>query len=406
MRFGFIVVTGAVVATLATLTAPSLAAEMKYDTGASDTEIRIGQTMPYSGPASGYSAVGKAELAYWKMVNSKGGVNGRKVALLSMDDGYSAPKTVEQTRKLVEQDEVLAIIGSLGTAPNSAIQKYLTARKIPQLLVLSGASKWNDPKNFPWTTPFYPPYVQEARIYGAHIAKTMPNAKIGVIFQNDDFGKDYVKGFKEGLGAKVSAIIKEASYEVSDPTIDSQIVGLKTAGVDTLFTVATPKFGAQTIRKVASLDWKPAHFIVSTAASISGVLEPAGLEASKDLVTAINIKVVGDPAWNNDPGVKEFLSFMKEWYPDGNPIDSQIQTGYTSAQMLEIILKNCGDDLTRANLVKQATTFKNVSLPLLLPGITVSITPDDYSTFNTFRLAKFDGKTWVFFGENMTAVTQ
>jgi ABC-type branched-subunit amino acid transport system substrate-binding protein len=406
MRFGFIVVTGAVVATLATLTAPSLAAEMKYDTGASDTEIRIGQTMPYSGPASGYSAVGKAELAYWKMVNSKGGVNGRKVALLSMDDGYSAPKTVEQTRKLVEQDEVLAIIGSLGTAPNSAIQKYLTARKIPQLLVLSGASKWNDPTNFPWTTPFYPPYVQEARIYGAHIAKTMPNAKIGVIFQNDDFGKDYVKGFKEGLGAKVSAIIKEASYEVSDPTIDSQIVGLKTAGVDTLFTVATPKFGAQTIRKVASLDWKPAHFIVSTAASISGVLEPAGLEASKDLVTAINIKVVGDPAWNNDPGVKEFLSFMKEWYPDGNPIDSQIQTGYTSAQMLEIILKNCGDDLTRANLVKQATTFKNVSLPLLLPGITVSVTPDDYSTFNTFRLAKFDGKTWVFFGENMTAVTQ
>lgn len=403
MRLGRVLAASALAAVLAT---PLLAAEKKYDTGASDTEIKLGQTMPYSGPASGYSTVGKAEAAYWKMVNSKGGINGRKITLLSMDDSYSPPKTVEQTRKLVEQDEVLAIAGSLGTPTNSAIQKYLNTKKIPHILISTGASKWNDPKHFPWTTPFYPPYVQEAKIYGAYIAKTMPKARIGVIFQNDDFGKDYLKGFKEGLGAEASSIVKESSYEVSDPTIDSQIVGLKAAGVDTLFTVTTPKFGAQVIRKVADLNWKPAHFIVSVASSIGGVLEPAGLDASKGLITAISTKVVGDPAWDNDPGVKEFIAFMKEWYPEGNPIDGSAQTGYQSAKILEIILKNCGDNLTRANLLKQATTFKKVSLPLLLPGITVSISPDDYSTFNTFRLAKFDGKTWVFFGENLSVAAK
>src|ERR1035437_4259580 len=384
----------------------ALAGEKKYDIGVSDTEIKIGQTMPYSGPASGYGTQGKAELAYWKMVNSKGGVNGRKVNLLSMDDAYSPPKTVEQTRKLVEQDEIFANIGSLGTPTNSAIQKYLNGKKMPHLLISTGAGKWNDPKNFPWTTPFYPPYEQEAKIYAKYALKELPSAKIGVIYQNDDFGKDYLRGFKAALGDKSDMIVKELSYEVSDPTIDSQIVNLKAAGADAVLTIATPKFGAQAIRKIADLGWKPTHFIVSVASSIGGVLQPAGLEASTGLITALSTKVVGDPAWGDDEGVKNYLAFMKEWYPEGNPIDGSNQIGYLSAQFAEIILKNCGDELTRENLLKQATNLSGISLPLLLPGITVSVSPDDYSTFSTFRLAKFDGKTWKFFGENISTASK
>ena len=384
----------------------ALAGEKKYDSGASDTEIKIGQTMPYSGPASGYGTQGRAELAYWKMVNSKGGINGRKVTLLSMDDAYSPPKTVEQTRKLVEQEEILADIGSLGTPTNSAIQKYLNSKKVPHILISTGAAKWNDPKNFPWTTPFYPSYVQEALIYAKYVLKELPSAKIGVIYQNDDFGKDYLRGFKQGLGSKADLIVKELSYEVSEPTIDSQIVALKASGADTILTITTPKFGAQTIRKVADLGWKPTHFIVSVSSSIGGVLEPAGLDASTGLITALTTKVVGDPAWDDDQGVKDYLAFMKEWYPEGNPIDGSNQTGYGSAQIAAIILKNCGDELTRENVLKQATHLSNISLPLLLPGVTVSVTPEDYSTFSTFRLAKFDGKTWKFFGENISAAAK
>jgi ABC-type branched-subunit amino acid transport system substrate-binding protein len=383
----------------------ALAGEKKYDPGASDTEIKIGQTMPYSGPASGYGTQGKAELAYWKMINSKGGINGRQVTLLSMDDAYSPPKTVEQTRKLVEQDEILADIGSLGTPTNTAIQKYLNSKQVPHILLSTGAAKWNDPKNFRWSTPFYPPYVQEAQIYAKYILKELPSAKIGLLFQNDDFGKDYVRGFKAGLGVKTDLIVKELSYEVSDPTIDSQIVNLKSAGADTILTIATPKFGAQAIRKVADLNWKPTHFIVSVMSSIGGVLQPAGLEASTGLITALATKVVGDPAWDNDAGVKEYLAFMKEWYPEGNPIDGSNQIGFTSAQFAALILKNCGDELTRENVLKQATNVNHVSLSLLLPGITVTVTPDNYSTFNTFKLAKFDGKTWKFFGENISAAS-
>lgn len=387
-------------------TSAVLAADKKYDPGASDTEIKIGQTMPYSGPASAYGTQGRAEAAYWKMINSQGGINGRKITLLSMDDGYSPPKTVEQTRKLVEQDEILANIGSLGTPTNSSIQKYLNGKKIPHLLISTGASKWNDPKEFPWTTPFYPPYAQEAKIYAKYIAKELPNAKIGVIYQNDDFGKDYLRGFKEGLGEKAGLIVKELSYEVTDPTIDSQIVNLKAAGADVLMTITTPKFGAQAIRKVADLGWKPTHFIVSVASSIGGVLEPAGLEASTGLMTALATKVVGDPAWDTDKGVQDYLAFMKQWYPEGNPIDGSNQIGYLSAQFTAIILKNCGDVLTRENLLKQATNLSKVSLPLLLPGITVSVSPTDYSTFDTFKLAKFDGKTWKFFGENISTASR
>jgi ABC-type branched-subunit amino acid transport system substrate-binding protein len=384
----------------------AFAGDKKYDPGASDTEIKIGQTMPYSGPASGYGTQGKAELAYWKMINSKGGINGRKITLLTMDDSYSPPKTVEQTRKLVEQDEILADIGSLGTPTNSAIQKYLNGKKVPHILISTGAAKWNDPKNFPWTTPFYPPYAQEAKIYGKYIVKQLPSAKIGVIYQNDDFGKDYLRGFKEGLGERADLIVKELTYEVTDPTIDSQIVALKSAGADVVFTIATPKFGAQSIRKIADLGWKPTHFIVSVASSIGGVLEPAGVEASTGLITALSNKVIGDPAWNDDQGVKDYLAFMKEWYPEGNPIDGSNQTGYGSAQFTAIILKNCGDELTRENVLKQATNLTDISLPLLLPGITLSITPTDYSTFSTFRLAKFDGKTWKFFGENISTASR
>ncbi|PDT73458.1 ABC transporter substrate-binding protein [Bradyrhizobium sp. C9] len=387
-------------------TSAVLAADKKYDPGASDTEIKIGQTMPYSGPASAYGTQGRAEAAYWKMINSQGGINGRKITLLSMDDGYSPPKTVEQTRKLVEQDEILANIGSLGTPTNSSIQKYLNGKKIPHLLISTGASKWNDPKEFPWTTPFYPPYAQEAKIYAKYIAKELPNAKIGVIYQNDDFGKDYLRGFKEGLGEKAGLIVKELSYEVTDPTIDSQIVNLKASGADVLMTITTPKFGAQAIRKVADLGWKPTHFIVSVASSIGGVLEPAGLEASTGLMTALATKVVGDPAWDTDKGVQDYLAFMKQWYPEGNPIDGSNQIGYLSAQFTAIILKNCGDVLTRENLLKQATNLSKVSLPLLLPGITVSVSPTDYSTFDTFKLAKFDGKTWKFFGENISTASR
>ena len=387
-------------------TSAVLAADKKYDPGASDTEIKIGQTMPYSGPASAYGTQGRAEAAYWKMINSKGGINGRKITFLSMDDGYSPPKTVEQTRKLVEQEEILADIGSLGTPTNSSIQKYLNSKKIPHLLISTGASKWNDPKEFPWTTPFYPPYAQEAKIYAKYIAKELPNAKIGVIYQNDDFGKDYLKGFKEGLGEKAGLIVKELSYEVTDPTIDSQIVNLKAAGADVLMTITTPKFGAQAIRKVADLGWKPTHFIVSVASSIGGVLEPAGLEASTGLMTALATKVVGDPAWDSDPGVQDYLAFMKQWYPEGNPIDGSNQIGYLSAQFTAIILKNCGDVLTRENLLKQATNLTKISLPLLLPGITVSVSPTNYSTFDTFKLAKFDGHTWRFFGDNISTASR
>ena len=393
--------------TLAVVTAaalmPAAQAQKKYGPGASDTEIKIGQTMPYSGPASAYGSQGKTTLAYFKMLNAKGGINGRKVNLLSLDDGYSPPKTIEQTRRMVEQDEVLAIMNALGTPTNSATHKYLNQRKVPQLLISSGASKWNDPKNFPWTTPFFPPYVEEGIIYGKHIVQNFPNAKIAVISQNDDSGRDYVKGFKLGLGSKVNQIVKEVTYEVTDPTVDSQVIDLKTTGADTLFTMATPKFGAQVIRKVAELGWKPNFYIVSVSSSQGAVLEPAGLQNSVGLITAMALKLAGDPTWDNDAGMKEFLAFMKQWNPDGNPLDSSVVLGYVSAQMIELILKNCGDDLTRENVLKQATNIKNHTFSLLLPGVTVNVTPDNYSTFSTFRTARFDGKRWAIFGEPINA---
>lgn len=382
-------------------------AQKKYGPGVTDAEIKIGQTMPYSGPASAYGSQGKATLAYFKMLNSKGGVNGRKINLISLDDGYSPPKTIEQTRRLVEQDEVLAIMNPLGTPTNSATHKYLNQKKVPQLLISSGASKWNDPKNFPWTTPFFPPYVEEGIIYAKHILANHPNAKIAVISQNDDSGRDYVKGFKQGLGDKASKmIVKEVTYEVTDATVDSQVIDLKTSGADTLFTMATPKFGAQVIRKVAELGWKPNFYIVSVSSSQGTVLEPAGLQNSVGLITAMALKLAGDPTWDNDAGMKEFLAFMKQWHPEGNPLDSSVVLGYVSGQMIELILKNCGDDLTRENVLKQATNIRNQAFSMLLPGVTVNVTPDNYATFSTFRTARFDGKRWVIFGDPINAAAK
>lgn len=378
-------------------------AQKKYGPGVTDSEIKIGQTMPYSGPASAYGSQGKATLAYFKMLNAKGGINGRKINLLSLDDGYSPPKTIEQTRKMIEQDEVLAIMNPLGTPTNSATHKYLNQAKVPQLLISSGASKWNDPKNFPWTTPFFPPYIEEGIIYAKHIIQNFPNAKIAVLSQNDDSGRDYVKGFKLGLGAKVSQIVKEVTYEVTDPTVESQVIDLRSSGADTLFLMATPKFGAQAIRKVGELGWKPNFYVVSVSSSQASVLEPAGLQNSTGLITAMALKLAGDPTWDNDTGMKEFLAFMKQWNPEGNPMDSSAVLGYVSGQMIELILKNCGDNLTRENVLKQATNIRNQSFGVLLPGVTVNVTPDDYSTFSTFRTARFDGKRWAIFGEPIHA---
>lgn len=375
-------------------------AQKKYGPGVTDTEVKIGQTMPYSGPASAYGTIGRIEEAYYAMVNAKGGVNGRQIKLISLDDAYSPPKTVEQTRRLVEQDEVLAIIGTIGTPTNSATQKYLNQKKVPQLFISTGAAKWDDPKNFPWTTQLYPPYQMEGMIFAKYLLKNKPDAKLGVFSQNDDAGKDYVKGLKDGLGDKAKAmIVKEVTYEVSEPTVDSQIVALKASGADTLFTMATPKFGAQAIRKVHELGWKPLNFVVSVASSITGVLEPAGIEASTGLLTALAFKTPTDPSWESAADVKEFKEFLAKWYPQGDIADSSNVAGYISAYMTVKIIEMCGDDLTRENLLKQATSLNKVVAPLLLPGISISTRSDRYAPYTQMQIARFDGKSWVPEGE-------
>jgi ABC-type branched-subunit amino acid transport system substrate-binding protein len=367
-----------------------------YGPGVSDTEIKLGQTIPYSGPASAYGTIGRIEEAYFNMVNSKGGVNGRKIRMISLDDAYSPPKTVEQTRKLVEQEEVLAIVGTIGTPTNSATQRYLNAKKVPQIFISTGAAKWDDPKNFPYTTALYPPYQMEGQIFAKYILKNKPDAKLGVFSQNDDSGKDYVRGLKEGLGDKAAQIIvKEVTYEVSDPTIDSQIVALKASGADTLFTMATPKFGAQAIRKVAELGWSPLNYVVSVSSSITGVLEPAGLTASKGLLTALAFKTATDPRWNDAKDVQEFRQFLKEWFPKGDAGDASNVVGYVAAFMTVKVLQMCGDDLTRENLIHQATNLTKVEAPLLLPGITITTTPQRYSPYTQMQIARFDGTSWV-----------
>jgi branched-chain amino acid transport system substrate-binding protein len=384
-----------VLVTVALIASFSGALAGNYGPGVTDTEIKLGQTMPYSGPASAYGTIGQIEHAYFAMINAKGGINGRKINMISLDDAYSPPKTVEQTRRLVEQDEVLAIVGTIGTPTNSATQRYLNSKKVPQIFISTGAAKWDDPKNYPYTTQLYPPYQMEGQVFARYILKNKPDAKLGVLSQNDDAGKDYVKGLKDGLGDKASTIIvKEVTYETTDPTIDSQIVALKASGADALFTMATPKFGAQAIRKVAELGWKPLNYVVSVASSIKGVLEPAGLENSKGLLTALAFKTPTDPLWQSEKDVQEFQAFLKEWYPKGDAGDSNNVTGYISAFMTVKVLEMCGGDLTRENLLKQATSLDNVEAPLLLPGITISTRRDRYAPYTQMQIARFDGSSW------------
>jgi branched-chain amino acid transport system substrate-binding protein len=380
---------------------PNALAEKKYGPGATDTEIKLGQTMPYSGPASAYGAIGKAELAFFQMVNDQGGINGRKVNLISLDDAYSPPRAVEQVRKLVEEEQVLALFQTLGTPSNSAIHKYVNAKKVPHLFLATGATKWGDPKNFPWTIGFQPSYQIESRIYAKYILKNKPGAKIAVLYQNDDYGKDYLKGLKDGLGEKVSMIVSEASYEVSDPTVDSQIVTLKSSGADVMFTIATPKFAAQAIRKVYDIGWKPLHFVNNVASSVGAVLSPAGLDKSVGLVTALYMKDPNDPQWVKDPGMQRWREFMNKYMPDANQTDFNYVYGYGAAQLMAMVLKSCGDDLTRENLMKQAASVKDVTLDVTLPGIKYNTGPDDYFLVKQLQLARFDGKRWVLVGEVM-----
>jgi len=385
----------------AALASPTAFAQKKYDPGATDKEIKIGNTNPYSGPASAYGTIGKAIGAYWTMVNEKGGINGRKVVWISYDDGYSPPKTVEMARKLVEQDQVLFMFQTLGTPPNTAIQKYMNSKKVPQSFVATGATKWNDPKNFPWTIGWQPNYQTEGAIYAQHILKNNPKAKIGILYQNDDYGKDYVKGMKDGLGDKVGMIVKEVSYEVSDPTVDSQVVQLQAAGVDAFFNVTTPKFAAQAIRKAYDIGWKPVHYINNVAASIGSTLMPAGLEKSVGLISTQYFKDPDDEQWKDDPAIKEWDAFMKKYYPAGNLRDASNLYAYLVASTLHQVLKQSGDNLTRANVMKQAASLKGYRPEGLLPGIRITTDAGDFAPIESVQLIRFDGKQWRRFGEIM-----
>ena len=382
--------------------APYALAQKKYDPGASDKEIKVGGIMPYSGPASAYAAIGKAEAAYFRKINDEGGVNGRKINFISVDDGYSPPKAVEMARKLVEQDEVLLVFNPLGTPSNSAIHKYMNAKKVPQLFVATGASKWNDPKGFPWTMGWQPNYQTEAVIYAKHILQTKPNAKIAVLFQNDDYGKDYLKGFKDGLGDKVKMIVAEVSYETSDPTVDSQIVQLQGSGADVFFNITTPKFAAQAVRKAYDIGWKPVQYLNNVSASIGSVLVPAGLEKSMGLITTQYLKDPLDNAWKNDAAMNDWKAFMAKYYPDGDLKDGSNVYGYTAAQGLVQVLKQCGDLLTRENVMKQAASLKDFSPSLALPGVKVNTSATDFAPFQQMQMARFDGKEWVRYGDVMT----
>ncbi|MCS3497194.1 ABC-type branched-subunit amino acid transport system substrate-binding protein [Bradyrhizobium japonicum] len=368
--------------------------------GAGADEIRIGQTLPYSGPASGFGAIGRTQEAFFEKVNAEGGINGRKVKFITLDDAYSPPKTVEQTRKLVEQDEVLMMFGSLGTATNSAVQRYLNAKKVPQLFVLSGATKWADPQKNPWTMPGMAAYESEGVVYAKYILQSKPDAKIAILSQNDDFGRDYVAGFKRALGPKAaSMIIAEASYETSAPTISSQLSTLKASGANVLFGVVLGKFTSQMVKGVAEIGWKPELFFVPTSASSISFLEPAGLDNAVGLISSSNQKDTMDPQWADDPGVKSYFAFMKQYMPTADLSNSNYAAGYHYATLLMTVLSACKDDVSRDNILKQAASLKEVKLPLLLPGMSVSTGPDDYLPFQQLQLRRFNGKNWVPFGD-------
>jgi branched-chain amino acid transport system substrate-binding protein len=377
-------------------------AAKQYGPGVTDTEIKIGQTMPYSGPASAYGQFGKAHEAYFKMINDEGGINGRKINLASLDDGYSPPKTVEQTRKLVEEDNVLFIFCALGTPTNSAVHKYLNAKKVPQLFLATGATQWGDPAHFPWTMGWQPSYQQEARIYAADILKNHPNAKIGVLYQNDDYGKDYLKGLVDGLGAQAKKmIVKEVSYETSEPTVDSQIIALKGSGADVFVNITTPKFAAQAIRQAYDSGWKPLQYLNNVSNSVGAVLKPAGLDKSVGIISSTYYKDASDPQWNNDPGMIKFKQWLQKYLPDADPSNNFNVIAYSQAETVAYVLKASGDDLTRANIMKQAAHINNLELPLLLPGIKVNTSPSDFFPVGQLQLERFDGKEWKLSGPVM-----
>jgi branched-chain amino acid transport system substrate-binding protein len=390
------------IALIGSLVALGLVASVSAQTvvGVTPTEIKIGNTNPYSGPASAYGTIGKAIGAYFKKVNDEGGVNGRKINYITLDDGYSPPKAVEMVRRLVEQDQVALLFQTLGTPTNSAIHKYMNEKKVPHLFVATGATKWNDPKNFPWTMGFQPNYQTEGRVYASYILKNFPDAKVGILYQNDDYGKDYLKGMEDGLGAAASKlIVLKQSHEVTDPTIDSQIINLKNAGANVFFNVTIPKFAVQAIKKAHDIGWKPTHFLNNVSSSLATVLKPAGLEASKGLITALYMKEVTDPQWNKDKGFLDWVAFMKKYYPEGNLEDQSNAYGYNVAILMTQVLKQCGNDLSRENIMKQAANLKDFELPLLLPGMKINTSPTDHAPIEQEQLAKFDGERWVLFGE-------
>jgi branched-chain amino acid transport system substrate-binding protein len=387
----------------AVLAAPAYA-QKTYGPGASDTEIKLGQSTPLSGPASAFGAgAGRAVVGYFEMLNAQGGINGRKISFTQLDNAYSAPKAVEQSRRLVEDVGVLAEVGTIGTAPNVAIQKYLNSKQVPQLFITAGGRRFNDPKNFPWTVPLYPDFETEGRVIAKYIAAARPDAKIGVLYQNDDYGRDYLKGLRAGLGAKATQIVAEVSYELADPTIDSQIVQLKAAGIDTLIEQSSSKAAAQSIRKVYELNWRPLHVIGGSTASVETILKPAGLEASKGLVTTQFLKQPGDPAWADDDEVKAYKDFLKKYAPSANPDDYSVLVAYMNVHGVTLAVKKCGDDLTRENLLRQATSFHGERLPMMLPGISISTKPDDYAPFRALRIAIFDGASWTLTGDSISA---
>ena len=375
-------------------------AQKKYDIGATDTEIKIGNIMPYSGPASSYSVMGKTEQAYFNKINAEGGINGRKINFISYDDGFSPPKTVEQARKLVESDEVLLIFNSDGTSPNSAIHKYMNAKKVPQLFVATGATKWNDPKNFPWTMGWQPNYQSEAQIYAKYILKNIPNAKIAVLYQNDDLGKDYLKGLKDGLGPKAaSMIVAVESYEITEPTIESHLLTLKASGADVFFDVTIPKFAAQAIRKAAEVGWKPTHFLSNISASLSSAIKPAGFENAQGIISSIWWKDPTDPQWKGDADIKAWNAFLDKYYPDANRTDKNVIYGYAASQTMVEVLKRCGDDLTRANIMKQAASLRDFTVQGLLPGVKINTSPTDFAPMDQMQMMRFKGDTWERFGD-------
>ena len=379
-------------------------AQKHYDQGASDTEIRLGQTMPYSGPLSAFATLGRAEVAYYQMINDQGGVNGRKIVMLSVDDGFSPPKTVEQTRKLVEEDGILAIVGSLGTATNGAVQKYLNLKKIPQIFLASGATKWADPAHFPWTMTFTWTYQAEARVYASYVLKHIPDAKIAVLYQNDDFGKDFLKGFHQRFGDKASTlIVKEATYEVSDATVDSQIIELASSGANVFFNIATPKFAAQAIRKAYDIGWHPTQFIDNPAASVGTVMKPAGVEKAKGVLSTGFVKDPTDPQFQNDADFKAWLTWMKQYFPEGSLEDPQNAVGYAQAQTMVQVLKQCGDDLTQENIMRQATSLHHFHPAMLIDGVDLSTSQDNYEPMRKLRMVRFDGERFTYFGEIIDA---